>query len=96
MTELKITKGEWKKCQYGSLQSSKSDCFSHTIPIYGVALTKTDEAEANRDLLFEAGTVANETGLTPRQLVDVIKKIDAKLVRGEIEAAMSICDDVLD
>jgi hypothetical protein len=77
---LKISKGEWSKDKYGSLQSSKSGCLSHAIPVYGVALTKSDESEANRDLLFEAGQVANETGLTPRELLELLQETYTRLV----------------
>lgn len=39
----------------------------------------TEEAEANAELIAEAGTVANETGFTPRQLADQNKKFGEAL-----------------
>lgn len=46
------------------------------LPMSGVSLTMASppmevrqQAEANKDLLFEAGKVKHETGLTPRQIL---------------------------
>lgn len=38
-----------------------------------------DQRKANARLIAEAGTVAHETGLTPRQLVDRVKELEELL-----------------
>ncbi len=42
--------------------------------------------EANAALIAEAGTVANETGLTPRQLAERIVELEAALLGLEVTA----------
>ena len=46
----------------------------------------TENRQSNADLIAEAGTVANETGLTPRQLADQ---------RGELLAALRWCVEAM-
>ena len=71
MKELKITKGEWEleeKPHHGLIM----------IGVYGYVFAEvyaneyetSGECEANANLIAEAGNVANETGLTPRELLE--------------------------
>lgn len=76
---MKHTKGEWwyehqtLKNKYGTeyfrINSELSDDngIDEFIHVYGI--TK-EETEANAKLIVEAGNVANESGLTPRQLLE--------------------------
>lgn len=75
-TKLKITEGEWKY-EGGdnySVDIVLSNSSTISISTYGrysdnVVMTR-EEMEANAALIAEAGTVANETGLTPRELLE--------------------------
>ena len=69
MKDLKITKGEWIL--------EKSSNFSNRTNVYANGKKHTaiedytrTEQEANAQLITEAGNVANETGLMPRELLD--------------------------
>lgn len=72
------TKGPWKASKFSSVVgcaiSTQPDPKKNTVIIAGVHGSFGDdyraEVEANAALIAEAGTVANETGLTPRQLAD--------------------------
>lgn len=93
MTELKITKGEWKVC----LPENNSDYQTYVYvkddvicDFYGL------RAKENAKLTAEAGTVANETGLTPRQLLeqrdellDACKEFVRKVECGEARSKRS-------
>lgn len=62
----KITPGEWVVHKHIS-----GGIFVETeMPVASVFFYYAAAAEANAALIAEAGTVANETGLTPRQLAD--------------------------
>lgn len=75
--QLLITPGQWERCAYGVWAK---DGQGHNLRLAiaeiahseGVVLRVDSEEQsvANMDLFAEAGTVANETGLTPRQLAD--------------------------
>ena len=74
----KITKGEWKAkrlrdnggAPYATLYEAHIDL--------GVCMVwapeGNEEQEANAELICEAGTVANETGMTPRELVTKLRE----------------------
>lgn len=69
---LNITKGEWSKNHDPEYPEEISiECDAGTDNRYFIATVDFGmDQEANADLIIEAGTVANETGLTPRQLLD--------------------------
>lgn len=65
---MNITKGEIKQdTNSGRLYSTTTN---DTVVMDGVALYSSDEAKANTKLLFEALTIANQTGLSPKQLLE--------------------------
>jgi len=72
---IKPTPGPWWVDEHGGLRHGVAHA-RDTVPVMGVALLsgnvseRVRQAEANRDLLFEAGTVFHETGLSPRQLAE--------------------------
>ena len=72
--DIMFTKGKWETKE--TIQNSKDSIFYHTdIICRGKRVAKSsgigiEEAEDNARLIAEAGTVANETGFTPRQLAD--------------------------
>ncbi len=78
--ELGITKGEWVYFHNGNYFEVRSNNgLTPYISIFhfnksefnGIdEVCEKEEAEANAKLIAEAGTVANETGKTPRQLAD--------------------------
>ena len=78
--ELGITKGEWGYFHNGNYFEVRSNNgLTPYISIFhfnksefnGIdEVCEKEEAEANAQLIAEAGTVANETGKTPRQLAD--------------------------
>lgn len=84
MKELKITKGVW---DYSEVMN-----FSDTLVSYikagnlEIAQTRGDwherseeEIEANAQLIAEAGTVSNECGKSPRELVEENEKLNFSL-----------------
>lgn len=79
---LNITKGEWRLYRAGRSVGSASD---HT-GICEVWERANDEGFDNANLIAEAGTVANECGLTPRQLLEQ---------RNELLEALELADAVL-
>jgi hypothetical protein len=86
----KITKGEWKAkrlrdnggAPYATLYEAHIDL--------GVCMVwapeGNEEQEANAELIAEAGTVANETGMTPRELVDKLREAVKLVERSRDEA----------
>ena len=84
MGDLKISEGEW------SVGMAYDNTGYPIYSIHGVSgkLSK-EERQANRDLIAEAGTVANETGLTPRQLLEQRDEL-LKVVK----SAFSMCDKI--
>lgn len=72
---IKPTPGPWEFDQYGSLVHGRD-----RITLTGAALTTgsgdRSEASANTRLLYEAGNVFADTGLTPRQLVERVKELE--------------------
>ena len=76
MGEMKPTKGPWKVSQNVS---------RHVVgPTGGVIASaelscKQEISEANARLLAEAGTVFHNTGLSPVQLVEMVKELKAAL-----------------
>jgi hypothetical protein len=53
-------------------------------------------AEANAELIAEAFTVAHETGLTPRQLAERCKELEAALKVAQSCLASTTCDSLYD
>lgn len=92
--ETKHTKGEWfvyneKEILHGT-ESLGIDCKTEngqkTIVVFtdDVDLLNDPEEElANAKLIAEAGTVANETGKTPRQLADLNKELLEALIMAQ-------------
>lgn len=91
--ELKITGGEWKSSYQedsGFTLFTGDINGIHTMmgEVYGNdsgngmpderTIPTGEEAEANAQLIAEAGTVANECGLTPRQLMEENKVLRKK------------------
>lgn len=80
MKELKITKGEWiiEGSDPTMIVSRKE---GETIPVYIAECRTIDfankdiEQRANAQLIAEAGTVANECGKTPRELLEERNKL---------------------
>ena len=72
--ELGITKGEWIISDLiqddGMYVYSTRNRLSAILRIYKGENPNAEQAESNAKLIAEAGTVANETGKTPRQLAD--------------------------
>lgn len=68
----KITPGRWVFNQFVEHAGTISaDTVGKRIAVIcAPSLGQTSETDANGRLIAEAGTVANETGLTPRQLAD--------------------------
>jgi hypothetical protein len=69
MSEMNITKGEWLVSKVNDtlvIDEHKNE-ISITLGEYD---EEYEKMEANAKLIAEAGTVANETGLTPRQLLE--------------------------
>jgi len=68
MENLNITKGKWVIVDDYSKPSFEllflGEGTQQTANVYGL------NAKANADLICEAGNVANETGLTPRELLN--------------------------
>ena len=70
---MKHTKGKWRPIDLGVNDYGVSvwSVRTSTEGVAGEISSRDDfEAEANARLIAEAGTVANETGKTPRQLAD--------------------------
>ena len=74
--ELGITKGQWIVTDetpngiselYGHIEVSNDD---NALACIFTDIYNPKEAKYNAKLIAEAGTVANETGKTPRQLAD--------------------------
>lgn len=65
MKKLQITKGKWIVSK-SEVDSSSRGCYRVDTD----SRPSQDELEANSQLIAEAGTVANETGKTPRELVE--------------------------
>lgn len=87
--ELKITRGEWKYYypsvnQFSDLSNTFTVCLKGDPLILAkieIVNGNLEEAEANAQLISEAGTVANETGKTPRQLADLNKELLEALIK---------------
>ncbi len=64
---MKHTKGEWKVIKNRFTTSIKTDRTDICVLTSGSSTSN----KANAKLIAEVGTVANETGKTPRQLADI-------------------------
>ena len=77
MENLNITKGKWVIVDDYSKPSFEllflGEGTQQTANVYGL------NAKANADLICEAGNVANETGLTPRELLNQRNELLASL-----------------
>lgn len=76
-----ITKGKWlifyKDYGFDITSESRKICIKTSTTLID------PECEANAELIAEAGNVANETGLSPRQLLEHLKAIiDAQFNTG--------------
>lgn len=76
MGEMKPTPGPWWTDEYGTMRHGHARA-RDTVPVHGVALIGGNidterglQADSNTRLLFEAGTVFHNTGLSPVQLVE--------------------------
>ena len=83
MSEAKPTSGPWWLDEYGNLRCGVP-VYRDRVLITGISMPTGnskdyEEAKANRDLLFEAGTVFHTTGLTPSQLVERVKELEEAL-----------------
>jgi|GEM_PF-1988205 len=90
MSELKITKGEWSVFETDAgLVWVDNDCGDNICDMYHKKNSndfyKKPNAKENADLIAEAGNVANETGLTPRQLLEQRDEL-LRIVKG-----MKVC-----
>lgn len=63
---LKITKGPWYQADSNRQYIMTKDCTSIAY-LYDIS---DDAIDSNGALIAEAGTVANECGLTPRELLE--------------------------
>ena len=73
MENLNITKGQWYLQEFTDAYTNIVRCKNETHDTLFIAYTPqttNPEARANAELIAEAGTVANETGLTPRELLN--------------------------
>ena len=68
---MKHTKGKWVVAKHSTMVRIESD---KGIPVANVNWT-LEEYQNNAQLIAEAGTVANETGMTPRQLAEQNKEL---------------------
>lgn len=86
-----ITKGEWKV--YPPRKANGGGAFSISTKEWNIATiwAVDEETEANAQLIAEAGTVANETGLSPRELLEqrneLLKVFGSLPSNSEIEKA---------
>lgn len=84
--KLGITKGEWIVDGYqvttGIEPTDETICEFKIHSEYPSVFERSAlEANANAQLIAEAGTVANETGKTPKMMQDHIKKLEGTLRR---------------
>ncbi len=82
-TGHKFTAGPWKAIASGidAITVSTTLRSGRRVP-FRVACCKDgdiEQVQANARLIAEAGTVAHETGLTPRQLAERCKELEAAL-----------------
>jgi hypothetical protein len=67
MEKLNITKGEWKKHYFG--ENGNRQCRIHSPSPTIVKVLQIDEADANSDLITDAGTTYNNTPILPSELL---------------------------
>ncbi len=88
-----ITKGEWLIYPHGNIvnpnhDSKKGDISTIAQCYMGINVPLTlEEAKANAQLIAEAGTVCNECGKTPRELLEE---------RNSLIEALKDCIDFID
>lgn len=101
MTELKITKGEWQVFHtdaglfWVDNESGENICdFYHKID--ESRFHAKENAKEHAEFVAEAGTVANETGLTPRQLLERCEEVRESAVKlvAEIDALSAFGPDI--
>lgn len=79
MKKLKITKGKWRVSTFSKYNIETED--GRSVASSGTYSTNTDngehiiENEANAQLIAEAGTVTNQCGLTPKELLEQRDKL---------------------
>jgi len=69
--KLAITPGVWVCIENDCIENAACDHVANTI--------WSDHCEANAWLIAEAGTVTNECGKTPRELLDLCRELRAAL-----------------
>ena len=67
MDKLNITQGEWKKHYYG--EHGNRQCRIHADNVSIIKVFQIDEADANADLIADAGTTYNATPILPSELL---------------------------
>jgi hypothetical protein len=67
MEKLNITQGEWKKHYFG--ENGNRQCRIHSDNVTIVKVLQIDEADANSDLITDAGTTYNDTPILPSELL---------------------------
>lgn len=94
--ELGITKGQWIVTDetpngiselYGHIEVSNDD---NALACIFTDIYNPKEAKYNAKLIAEAGTVANETGKTPRQLADDNKVLLEVLIKVKNSVDLSL------
>ena len=77
--QTKHTPGPWKICYDGQIDGPNGELVCSLSWESFKEFNDSAENKANATLIAEAGTVAHETGLTPRQLADQWKKSSESL-----------------
>lgn len=89
---LKITKGEWFVTKSSLGIHKYIECRIGRGVIQEIAVCgpaeNTEESFFNAEFIAEAGTVANECGLTPRQLLEHLGSLESAL-----ESLVSLCNN---
>jgi len=83
--KLAITPGVWVCIQNDCIENAACDHVANTI--------WSDHCEANAALIAEAGTVTNECGKTPRELLDLCRELHTSLAFFSklVEGSMGLC-----
>lgn len=81
---LNITKGAWVINEFSPLEIYSPHQNVLIATVYEIGRSGETE-KANAQLIAEAGTVANETGKTPRQLADSNKELLEALIEAKTQ-----------
>jgi len=98
--KLAITPGEWilgdENDGHAEIELAQTDCQINTSRMQrwgvGTGMTRR-EMLANIHLCIDAGTVANECGKTPRELLDLCRELHTSLAFFSklVEGSMGLC-----